>query len=193
MHNDSLYALTLEARILNGVLMRLIRSDLDRRLHPHGLGGWLQHAALASLAEHSLTSRDLSKQLRVEPATLVPVIDALERDGFVTRGHDPDDRRRTPLSLTQHGQDVLRTVPTVHPDDVILRAFAGMGEHKSRKYIELLRELMQRASGDEEMVQQVTATAERHIARERKGKRTMKTGSQSGHRHSREGGNPESR
>ena len=174
MHNESMYALTLEARILNGALMRLVRSDLDRRLQPHGIGGWLQHASLALLAEHEMTSRELSRKLRVEPATVVPVIDALERDGLVRRGHDPADRRRTPLTLTVHGQAVLRDTPAVHADDLLLHAFVGMGERKSRQYIELLRELMRRASNDDDMVAEVTAMAGRHIARERKMRRVAK-------------------
>ena len=101
----------------------------------------------------------------------MPVIDALERDGLLTRGHDPADRRRTPLALTPHGQSVLRSVPTVHPDDALLKALADMGERKSSQYIVLLRELMQRVSHDAGMVQQITATSERHITRERKAKR----------------------
>jgi len=167
MHSDSLAALTLEARILNGALMRLLKSDLERHLHPLGIGGWLQHAALAALTEGEFTSSQLSKVLHVEPATLVPVIDALERDGLLTRGRDPSDRRRAPLTLTAKGHEVLGRAPIVHPDDVLLNAFQSMGERKSRRYMALLREVMQRASKDDEMVTRVRQTAQRHLDRER--------------------------
>jgi DNA-binding MarR family transcriptional regulator len=171
MSNDELYALALEARILTGAMVRLVRGDFDRRLQPHGIGGWLQHATMSLLVEDELTISELSKRLRVEPATLVPVVDALERDGLAKRGSDPNDRRRTPLSLTERGAEMIRQVPTVHPDDALFKALREMGPAKSRQYIELLRELMQRLSHDDQMVQQVSAVAQRQVARERTSRR----------------------
>jgi DNA-binding MarR family transcriptional regulator len=179
MTNDELYALALEARILTGAMMRLVRGDLDRRLQPHGIGGWLQHATMSLLVEYELTITELSKHLRVEPATLVPVIDALEREGLVRRGSDPNDRRRTPLSLTERGAEMIRQVPTVHPDDVMLAALRDMGPAKSRQYVDLLRELMQHMSNDQAMVQQIGEAARRQIARERKARRGGRAGDQS--------------
>jgi DNA-binding MarR family transcriptional regulator len=33
----------------------------------------------------------------LDPSTLVPAVDALERKGLAMRGQDPNDRRRNPL------------------------------------------------------------------------------------------------
>lgn len=176
MSNDELSVLALEARILSGAMMRLVRNDLERRMQPHGIGGWLQFATMALLRERHMTISELSKQLRVEPATLVPVVDALERDGLAKRGTDPNDRRRTPLSLTDHGAKMMLHLPVMHDDDMLLQALRGIGVAKSRQFVELLRELMKHVSQDEDMVREVGQSAARQIASDRAvhGKRKSK-------------------
>lgn len=173
MSDQKMYALALEARILTGAMMQIVRSDLDRHLKPFGIGGWLQRATMGLLSEQQMTISELSKRLRVEPATLVPVVDALERDGFARRGQDPNDRRRTPLSLTERGLEVLRQVPAVHQEDILLNAFQQMGRRRSNQYVALLRELMGYMSKDQTMVRQVTETAQRQIAHEHNARRDV--------------------
>src|SRR5260221_216207 len=80
------------------------------------LGG-LQFGVMRILHHHSFTIKELSNKMTLSAAALVPVIDSLEREGLATRGHDPADRRRTPLTLTPKGRDLIAGLPIIAPDD----------------------------------------------------------------------------
>ncbi|MEV0698438.1 MarR family winged helix-turn-helix transcriptional regulator [Saccharopolyspora sp. NPDC050389] len=53
------------------------------------------------------THRDVAQRCWVRPATLTPVIDALEADGLLTRRRDTTDRRVVRLRITPAGQAAL--------------------------------------------------------------------------------------
>src|SRR5437764_4877786 len=58
-------------------------------------------AVLAALAEQDgLSHRELAEHVLLTPATLTPVVDALEAGGDIRRDRDPDDRRVVRLHLT---------------------------------------------------------------------------------------------
>jgi DNA-binding MarR family transcriptional regulator len=90
-----------------------------------------------------------------EPATLVPVVDALEDKGLVKRGKDAKDRRRTPLTITETGTAVLDRVPLVDENDVIVNALKELGDQKVQRLLTLLRELATQVSKDKNKVAKV--------------------------------------
>jgi len=49
----------------------------------------------------------MARRLWLTPATLTPVVDALEAAGHVRRGRDPSDRRVVRLHLTEPGRSWL--------------------------------------------------------------------------------------
>lgn len=55
------------------------------------------------LTSPGLSHRELAGRLGVTPATLTPVVDALEQVGDLRRERDRSDRRIVRLSLTGHG------------------------------------------------------------------------------------------
>ncbi|HEY6874825.1 MAG TPA: MarR family transcriptional regulator [Candidatus Dormibacteraeota bacterium] len=62
-------------------------------------------AALATLASSGPTSqRKLSELIRMDPATMVDVIDSLEAKKHLERRRNPDDRREYALHLTARGR-----------------------------------------------------------------------------------------
>lgn len=64
---------------------------------------------LGALAEDpGLSHREMARRLWLTPATLTPVVDALEQAGHVERRRDPDDRRVVRLHLTDAGREWLR-------------------------------------------------------------------------------------
>lgn len=77
-------------------------------LAEHGLSP----TGVALLAEldrrDGLSHRELAAHLDRTPATLTPVVDALERAGSIERGRDARDRRVVRLSLTAAGRERLR-------------------------------------------------------------------------------------
>jgi DNA-binding MarR family transcriptional regulator len=53
-----------------------------------------------------MTRRELSEAMRCTPRNVTGLVDALERDGYVTRGRHPTDRRATIVTLTERGAKV---------------------------------------------------------------------------------------
>jgi DNA-binding MarR family transcriptional regulator len=82
----------------------------QRLLAGHGLSP----TALALLAAldmaDGLSHRELAAELDVSPATLTPVVDALDAAGCLARARDPRDRRVVRLSITSTGRARLRSV-----------------------------------------------------------------------------------
>jgi DNA-binding MarR family transcriptional regulator len=103
------------------------------------------------LSHHQHTSSELSRKMNLDPATLVPVIDALERHGYVQRGKDPSDRRRSPLLLTEAGADLLARVPVFSRSDVLACALVSLGAEPTRELLRLLRELIRYMAPDDEL------------------------------------------
>lgn len=58
---------------------------------------------------HGLSHRELAARLGLTPATLTPVLDALEAGGDLQRERDPSDRRVVRLSITTRGRERQRT------------------------------------------------------------------------------------
>lgn len=143
MQDEELYATALEIRILTKTLTSLATRSLEQHLQEHGAPiSALQHGVMRMLFHHQHTSSELSRRMHLDPATLVPVIDALERHGYVQRVKDPNDRRRSPLLLTEAGADLLARVPVFNRSDALACALASMGAEPSRELLRLLRELL---------------------------------------------------
>ncbi len=142
MKAEELYPMALQIRVLAGLVTKLARGDLERRLESRGLAvGALPFSVMRLLSQQEQTLSEVSRTMRLTPATLVPVVDALERKGLVKRGQDPRDRRRTPLSLTEQGTEALAMVPLVDEDDALVGSLDRMGEEKGLQLLALLREL----------------------------------------------------
>jgi DNA-binding MarR family transcriptional regulator len=103
--------------------------------------------------------------MMVDPSTLVPVVDALERKGLAVRGRDPQDRRRVPISLTEQGTKIATWHPSKGPfaeqGNPILQSIESMGVERAQLLLTLLREMVSHLPDGEEMLQQV-ATRVRH-------------------------------
>lgn len=54
----------------------------------------------------AVSQRELAGGLGVAPATLTPVLDALDSAGRISRQRDPADRRVLRVSITEAGRDV---------------------------------------------------------------------------------------
>jgi len=57
-----------------------------------------------------LTITEISKLLDMEKGSLTTLIDLLEERDFVTRLNDPADRRKSLISLSQNGKEVMERV-----------------------------------------------------------------------------------
>lgn len=79
----------------------------------------LSHAALNALAVVEgnggpIATGEVSERMHITSGTMTSVLDTLERDGYIRRLADPDDRRRVLVDITPDAQDVLnRMLPDV--------------------------------------------------------------------------------
>ena len=87
----------------------------------------LQFAIMRALSVQEHTISELSQHFMLDPSTLVPAVDALERKGLARRGRDPSDRRRVPLSLTGRGAEFLSSVPIVDEEDLLATSLKRLG------------------------------------------------------------------
>ena len=166
MSGRELYQDALEVRILTAIVAREARQDIEQRLKAYGVEMTaLQYRVLRQLQQGGrLTIKELSRSCMVEPATLVPVIDTLERHGIIRRGRDPHDRRRTPIELTELGLERLQAIPFVHEDDVIARYLRQLPDEERHTFVHQLRELVTMLHGDDAAVRRITQAVESHFS-----------------------------
>lgn len=154
--SEKLSPTALELRVLAGIVTKLARRDLERRLDACGVDlGALSFGVLRLLSLREATSSELSRRMMLTPATLVPAVDVLERDGFVKRGQDPADRRRAPLSLTRRGAEVLAQVPVVDGDDALVRGLRTLSDAERQQLLRLLRALVREMAGKERQMDDI--------------------------------------
>ncbi|PVZ94935.1 MarR family transcriptional regulator [Amnibacterium flavum] len=75
---------------------------------------------LALWGRDGMTMGELSSTLRLEPATLSPLLKRLEAIGYVSRGRRPSDERVLEVTLTQAGHDARATAERI-PAQVVER------------------------------------------------------------------------
>lgn len=66
-----------------------------------------QYRLLDAIGRKPRTLGQIARIQGVTPATATTLVTTLETRGWVTREHDPDDRRRIVVTLTQGGSHVL--------------------------------------------------------------------------------------
>lgn len=95
-------------------LSRAWRAELDRRLADLGLSQarWLVLLHLARY-EQEPTQRELARSVGVEGPTLARLLDALERQGLVSRREVPEDRRAKKISLMPEARPLIQRIEAI--------------------------------------------------------------------------------
>jgi len=157
---------SLEIRILTDMVARMSKRDVEKKLAASQTNlSSLQHSVMRLLSCQGFTISELSRKLKYDPATLVQTVDTLEREGLVKRGHDPKDRRRTPLALTEHGLKTLARIPRVNQEDALNQGLTRMGNEKAAQLLNLLRELAAYMTDDEKIIENLAPLVLQIIAR----------------------------
>lgn len=90
---------------------RAWRQVLDRRLSPLGLSQAKWRVLLQlSHSSYPLSQKELAQRMGIEGPTLVRLIDRLQRDNWVERHSDSQDRRSKTVHLTQKARRTLKGV-----------------------------------------------------------------------------------
>ena len=88
-------------------LSRRLRLGFDQLLEPFGLTS-VQFALLRRLAKvDGLVQADLGRRMAIEAATLTGIVQRLERDGWVRRDCDPENRRLQRVWLTDKARAAM--------------------------------------------------------------------------------------
>lgn len=91
------------------------------------------------------TPAELAEAAGVTRATMTGLIDTLERDGFVRREPDPDDRRMVSVLLTPKAEAYLQQMLPGH-FQTMARLMAPLTEGERKTLVRLLTKVLQRAS-----------------------------------------------
>jgi DNA-binding MarR family transcriptional regulator len=158
---DELNSQAFQVRTLAGILSKLASQDLEHRLEASGVNASvLQYGVLRRISCCCATISELSAAMMLAPATLVPVVDALEHKGLIRRGQNVQDRRRKELTLTPAGNEVLEQLQLLtDDDDMVGRGLAQMGNEKSRRLLILLHELVTTVAPQPDAIDRVLAPA----------------------------------
>lgn len=94
--------------------------------------------------QEGLKMIELARASGLEPSTMTGLLDRMEREGFVTRVPDPDDRRAQNIMLTDAGRGVRRTVEKM-VDDTLELLFDGIPQDDMDGANVVLRKLIANA------------------------------------------------
>lgn len=96
-------------------LAAAIDRDCANRLSPHKLSeGKFVLLFLLQNAPDGLSPHELSERAGVTRATITGLLDGLERDGFLTRHADTQDRRKLTIRLTSEGAHLAQQLFDQH-------------------------------------------------------------------------------
>src|ERR1700749_4445783 len=96
-----------------------------------------QFAALAKLLEVGPCSQNhLGRLIYLDAATIKGVVDRLLARGFVTTGHDPQDRRRRAVTLTPSGRRVTEAAIAVAAE-ITAQTLAPLSVEEQRAVLRL--------------------------------------------------------
>lgn len=97
------------------------------------------------------TAAELADQSSCSRATMTGLVDSLEKDGFVQRTPDEDDRRVIRLAITPKGEDFMNSMLPAHFESI--NAFMNvLTDDEHATLVALLQKLSQRLSSIEPLV-----------------------------------------
>lgn len=116
---DSHMSLRLWLRLLTTT--NLVQTELRRRLRAEFDTTLPRFDFMAQLERHpeGLKMSEISRRLMVTGGNVTGLTDQLEKEGFVARDVDPNDRRAFTVSLTPAGRALFDKMARAHEDWVI--------------------------------------------------------------------------
>jgi DNA-binding MarR family transcriptional regulator len=120
------------------------RTRADRALDQVGLT-MKGFAALATLiSDGPLSQQRLSRRIRMDPATMVDVIDSLEEAGYIVRHRNPSDRREYALRPTTKGRALY-----ARAEKALLEVEGETARGLDANEIQTLMKLLERIAAEE--------------------------------------------
>lgn len=82
---------------------QIYRQNHRRAAFGHGRGRVLRLLA----AQDAMTQSAIAEAAQLRPPTVAELLEKLERDGYISRQRDTEDRRRTLVSITDSGREAI--------------------------------------------------------------------------------------
>jgi len=141
-----------KAHAMNAILFaRELRQTIDEMFKPYGMSSsrWMALAILKDTPE-ALSQKELALRMDIEGATLVRIIDALERDGWVKRNISPYDRRIKLVSMQPKAQEFIKIFSSAvqRLDKALYNGVTKAQILESTAFLEHLRGSLQSFSDD---------------------------------------------
>jgi DNA-binding MarR family transcriptional regulator len=125
-----------ELRETVGRLVRRLRAEVGPPVAQTAVLSRLDRGGPASVS-------DLAAADRMRPQSMAPVVQELERGGFVSRRRDPDDGRRALVELTAAGRTTLADL-RARREDWLSRALESELDAGERETLAAALELLRR-------------------------------------------------
>jgi Transcriptional regulators len=129
--------------LINGRVETTVNRFLNRKLKENNIGITIeQWSVMATLWEHDIqTQQSICDNIYKDKASVTRLIDALEKNGFVTRQSDPKDRRINLIHLTQNGRDMEEKVNNIIMESVDV-ASKGISKEDFLMMTDLFRKII---------------------------------------------------
>jgi MarR family transcriptional regulator, transcriptional regulator for hemolysin len=115
---------------------------INAELEPTGIT-YRQCQVLGWLAlEGELSQTELADKMRIEPPTLVGILDRMEREGWITREGDPADRRKKMIHVRPKAKPVWDKIVAC-AKRVRVRARRGLSPAEQRTLKRLLEKVQE--------------------------------------------------
>ncbi|MGU3399653.1 MarR family winged helix-turn-helix transcriptional regulator [Brucellaceae bacterium D45D] len=95
---------------------RKLRTVFDARVKERGLTLARARTLLALMEQEGLYQKELAEVLEIENATMVRLLDGLERQSFIERQTVPGDRRAKRIVMTAEGRGLAEQVVKLAED-----------------------------------------------------------------------------
>jgi len=125
-------------------LEKILGDQVAGRLEEFGLHWW-QYDVLSALRRqgkpYRMAATALAEATMLTSGAMTNRIDRLEQRDLVRRLHDPEDRRRVLVELTEQGLQLVETA-TEARFEIAARALARLDSRRRRQLSDLLRRLL---------------------------------------------------
>ncbi len=143
MREENLIRTSNEIYTLSALLLKFFNHGLEERLKKYDVNiSGLQYGVLRMLQLERLTISTISQRMGLDPSALVRIIDLLEKKELVSRGVDPNDRRRNPIQITQKGRELLAANPVISEKDLTFQALESLGAESALQLRDLLLQVI---------------------------------------------------
>ena len=120
---------------------RLFAQAMDRAIRPHGLTPAYVPVLLTIADRGEVTQSELAGAVAIEQPTMAATLARMERDGLLARRADPDDRRKSLISMTALGRDKIVIVQAAVAQ-INAGAMSGLSPQERQRHRQTMRTII---------------------------------------------------